>query len=86
MTTDGKRMAVLTLPSARALANTEVPVPKRAMAYNGCVKMIDLIESLEPEVCRLHFTENAVGFEVEGVVLRCLWSSQAELPKLSVNC
>ena len=80
VTTDGKRMAVLTLSSARALANTEAPVPKRAMAYKACVKMVDLIESLEPEACRLHFTENAVGFEVEGVVLRCIWPSQANFP------
>ena len=42
------------------------------MAYNACVKMIDLIESLKPEVCRLRFAENAVGFEAEDVVLRCL--------------
>lgn len=72
VTTDGKRMAVLTLPSTRALANTETPVPKRAIAYNACVKMVNLIESLKPEVCRLRFTENTVGFEVEDVVLRCL--------------
>ena len=68
VTTDGKRMAVLTLPAVRDLGNTETPVPERAVSYKACVKMIDLIESLEPEVCRLHFTENAVGFEVEGVV------------------
>ena len=80
VTTDGKRLAVLTLPAARALADTEAPIPKRAMAYNACVKMIDLIESLEPEVCRLHFTENAVGFEVGDVVLRCTWPSQANYP------
>ena len=80
VTTDGKRLAVLTLPAARALADTDAPVPKRAMTYNACVKMVDLIESLEPEVCRLHFTENAVGFEVGDVVLRCLWPSQANYP------
>ena len=80
VTTDGKRMAVLTLPAVRDLGNTETPVPERAVSYKACVKMIDLIESLEPEVCRLHFTENAVGFEVEGVVLRCIWPSQANFP------
>ena len=62
VTTDGKRMAVLTLPSARELGDTETPVPKRAMAYNACVKMIDLIESLESEVCRLRFGEKRCGF------------------------
>ena len=72
VTTDGKRLAVLTLPSARALANTEAPVPKRAISYKACVKMIELIESLKPEACRLRFAENAVGFEAEDVVLRCL--------------
>ena len=80
VTTDGKRLAVLTLPFTRALGDTEVPVPMRAMPYKACVKLIDLIESLEPEVCRLQFTENAVGFEVGNVVLRCLWPSQANYP------
>ena len=72
VTTDGKRMAVLTLPSARALADTEAPVLNRAIPYKACVKMIELIESLDPEVCRLRFAENAVGFEAENVVLRGL--------------
>lgn len=72
VTTDGKRMAVLTLPVMRELGDTETPVPKRAISYKACVKMIDLIESLEPDVCRLHFAENAVDFEAEDVVLRCL--------------
>ena len=72
VTTDGKRMAVLTLPSVRALADTETPVLKQAIFYKACVKIVDLIESLKPEVCRLRFGENAVGFEVEDVVLRCL--------------
>ena len=72
VTTDGKRMAVLTLPVMRELGDTETPVPKRAISYKACVKMIDLIEFLKPEVCRLHFAENAVDFEAEDVVLRCL--------------
>ena len=72
VTTDGKRMVVLTLPLMRKLGDMEMPVPERAISYKACVKMIDLIESLESEVCRLRFTENAVGFEAEGVVLRCL--------------
>ena len=72
VTTDGKRMAVLTLPVMRELGDKETPVPKRAISYKAGVKMVNLIESLKPEVCRLRFGENAVGFEVEDVVLRCL--------------
>ncbi len=72
VTTDGKRMAVLTLPVMRELGDTETPVPKRAISYKACVKIIDLIEFLKPEVCRLCFAENAVGFEAEDVMLRCL--------------
>lgn len=72
VTTDGKRMAVLTLPVTRELRDTETPVPKRAISYKACVKMIGLIESLKPEVCRLRFAENAVDFEAADVVLRCL--------------
>ena len=72
VTTDGKRMAVLTFPVRRELGDTETPAPKRAVSYKACVKMIGLIESLKPEVCRLRFAENAVDFEAEDVVLRCL--------------
>jgi DNA polymerase III sliding clamp (beta) subunit (PCNA family) len=72
VTTDGLRMAVFTLPSVRELADTEAPIPMRAMPYKACVKMVGLIESLKPEVCRLRFAENAVSFEAEDVVLRCL--------------
>ena len=80
VTTDGKRMAVLTLPSTHALADPKALVPKRAMPYKACVKMIELIESSEPKTCRLHFAENAVGFEAGDVVLRCLWPSQENYP------
>lgn len=70
--TDGRRMAVITLPSMNKPAEAETSIPMRAMPYAACMKMIDLIESLNPNVCRLRFTENAVGFEAEGVSLRCL--------------
>ncbi len=73
VTTDGKRIAVLTLPTVRELTtDIAAPVPKRAMPYKACVKMVGLIESLKPETCRLHFAENAVCFEAADVVLRCL--------------
>lgn len=73
VTTDGRRMVVLTVPSVRELVNTETPISMQAMPYKACVKMIGLIESLRSEVCRLRFAESAMAFEVEGVVLRCLW-------------
>ena len=72
VTTDGRRMAVITLPSIKKLAEEEISIPMRAIPYAACMKMIDLIESLNPNVCRLRFTESAVGFEAEGVSLRCL--------------
>ena len=77
-------MAVLTLPVMRELGDTETPVPERAVSYKACVKMIDLIESLKPEVCRLRFAENAVDFEAEDVVLKCLLATR-EFPKLSIS-
>ena len=72
VTTDGRRMAMVTLPAMNKPVDTETPIPMRAMPYAACVKMIDLIESLNPNVCRLRFTENAMAFEAEGVSLRCL--------------
>ena len=72
VTTDGRRMAMVTLPSTDKPVDTETPVPMRAMPYAACMKMIDLIESLNPNVCSLRFTENAVGFEADGVSLSCL--------------
>ena len=84
VTTDGKRMAVLTLPVMHELENTETLVPKRAISYKACVKMIDLIEFLKPGVCRLRFAENAVGFDAEDVVLRSLLP-QENYPKLSIS-
>ena len=80
VTTDGTRMVVLTMPSVRELADTEEPVPMRAMPYKACVKMIGLIESLKPEVCRLRFTESAMAFEIEDVVLRCVWPPEGDYP------
>lgn len=70
--TDGRRMARVTLPSTAKPVDTETPVPMRAMPYAACMKMIDLIESLNPNVCRLRFTENAMGFEADEVSLSCL--------------
>ena len=70
--TDGRRMAMITLPLTNKPAVAETSIPMRAMPYAACMKMIDLIESLNPNVCRLRFTENAMGFEAEGVSLRCL--------------
>lgn len=72
VTTDGRRMAMVTLPSTNNPVDTETPVPMRAMPYAACMKMIDLIESLNPNVCSLRFTENAMGFEADGVSLSCL--------------
>ena len=72
VTTDGRRMAMVTLSAMKTPADTEASIPMRAMPYAACVKMIDLIESLNPNVCRVRFTESAVGFEAEGVSLRCL--------------
>ena len=72
VTTNGRRMAMVTLPSTAKPVNTEPPMPMRAMPYAACLKMIDLIESLSPSVCCLRFTENAVGFEADGVSLSCL--------------
>ena len=72
VTTDGRRMAMATLPSTERPVDTETTVPMRAMPYAACMKMIDLIESLTSSVCSLRFTENAVGFEVDGVSLSCL--------------
>ena len=70
--TDGRRMAVVTLPAMNKPADTETSIPMRAMPYAACMKMIDLIESLNPNVCCLRFTENAMGFEAEDVSLKCL--------------
>ncbi len=70
--TDGRRMAMITLPLTNKPAVAETSVPMRAMPYAACMKMIDLVESLNPHVCLLRFTENAMGFEAEGVSLRCL--------------
>ena len=72
VTTDGRRMAMVTLPAMNKPVDTETPIPMRAMPYAACVKIIDLIESLNPNICRLRFTENAMGFETEGASLSCL--------------
>lgn len=72
VTTDGRRLAVISFPSMNKPAQAESSIPMRAMPYAACMKMIDLIESLNPNVCRLRFTESAVGFEAEGVSLNCL--------------
>lgn len=72
VTTNGRRMAMVALPSSDKPAGMETSIPMRAMPYAACVKMIALMESLNPNVCCLRFTENAVGFEAEGVSLRCL--------------
>ncbi len=72
VTTNGRRMAKVTLPSTAKPVNTETPMPMRAIPYAACLKMIDLIESLSPGVCCLRFTENTVGFEADGVSLSCL--------------
>lgn len=72
VTTDGRRMAMVTLPSTDKPVDTETPVPMRAMPYVACMKVIDLIESLNPSVCSLRFTENAMGFETDEVSLSCL--------------
>ena len=70
--TDGRRMAMITLPLTNKPAVAETSVPMRAMPYAACMKMIDLVESLNPNVCHLRFTENAMCFQAEGVSLRCL--------------
>ncbi len=72
VTTNGRRMAMVTLPSTDKPVDTETPIPMRAMPYAACMKMIDLIESLNPNICCLHFTENAMAFEAERVSLSCL--------------
>ena len=72
VTTNGRRMAMVALPATNKPVDTETPIPMRAMPYAACVKMIDLIESLNPNICRLRFTENAMGFETEGASLKCL--------------
>ena len=63
---------MVALPATNKPVDTETPIPMRAMPYAACVKMIDLIESLNPNICRLRFTENAMSFEAEGVSLKCL--------------
>lgn len=70
--TDGRRMAMATLPSTEKPVDTETPVPMRAIPYAACMKMIHLIELLNASVCILRFTENAVSFEADGVSLSCL--------------
>ena len=70
--TDGRRMAMVALPSSDKPVETETPIPMRVIPYAACIKMIDLIKSLNPNVCCLRFTENAVGFEADGVSLNCL--------------
>ena len=70
--TDGRRMAVVNLPTTDKPDDRETLFPMRAIPYAACRKMIDLIESLDPNLCRLRFTKNAMGFETEGVSLRCL--------------
>ena len=70
--TDGRRMAIVNLPSIDKPVDRETPIPMRAMPYAACMKMVDLIESLNPNLCRLRFTENAMSFEAEGASLRCL--------------
>ncbi len=72
VTTDGRRMAMVTLPSTEKPVDTETPVPMRAIPYAACMKMIHLIELLNASVCILRFTENAVSFEADGVSLSCL--------------
>lgn len=72
VTTDGRRMAIATLPSTDKPVDTETLVPMRAMPYAACLKMIDLIEFLNSSACSLRFTENAVDFETDGVSLSCL--------------
>ena len=70
--TDGRRMAIVTLPAMNKAVDTKVSIPMRAMPYAACMKMIDLIESLNPNIFRFRFTEIAMGFEAEGVSLKCL--------------
>ena len=72
-------MAMVILPAMNKPVDTETPIPMRAMPYAACVKMIDLIESLNPNICRLRFTENAMAFEADGVSLSCLLS-QGDFP------
>ena len=70
--TNGRRMAMVALSSTDKSVDTDTPIPMRAIPYAACVKAIGLIEALNPNICSLRFTENAVGFEAEGVSLRCL--------------
>ena len=70
--TDGRRMAMVALPSSDKPVETETPIPMRVIPCAACIKMLDLIKSLNPNVCCLRFTENAVGFEADGVSLSCL--------------
>ena len=72
VTTNGRRMAMVALSSTDKSVDTDTPIPMRAIPYAACAKAIGLIESLNPNVCSLCFTENAVGFKAGEVSLRCL--------------
>ncbi len=71
VTTDGRRLAMVTLVSPGEPRSDETPFPMRAIPYPACAKLVDVIELLNPPMCRLRFGEENLEFECDRFHLWC---------------